>query len=79
MTIDKPMVPKIPELSLGVSREILGDPCDGDGGGEGRRRMRDGTRRGMSRRSVERQRRMGAQQGGRSGSRKSRGPDRTRT
>ena len=70
MTIDKPMVPKIPELSLGVSRDILGDPCDGDGGGEGRRRMRDGTRRGMSRRSVERQRRMGAQQGGRRGARR---------
>ena len=32
-TIDKPMVPKIPDPPLGVSREILGDPCGGDGGG----------------------------------------------
>ena len=68
MTIDKPREPKIPELLLGVSRETLGDPCGGDGGGGGKR-MRDGSWRGMSRRSMERQRRMGAQQGGRSGSR----------
>ena len=31
MTIDKLKVPKIPEPPLGVSREILGDPCGGDG------------------------------------------------
>ena len=36
MTIDhKPTEPKIPEPPLGVSREILGDPCGGDGGGGG--------------------------------------------
>ena len=69
MTIDKPREPKIPELLLGVSRETLGDPCGGDGGGGGKR-MRDGSWRGMSRRSMERQRMMGAQQGGWSGSRR---------
>ena len=69
MTIDKPREPKIPDPPLGVSRETLGDPCGGDGGGGGKRIM-DGTRRG-SRSSIERQRVMGAQQGGRRGSRRS--------
>ena len=41
MNIDKPTVPKIPEPPLGVSRETLGDPCGGDGGGGGERWMRD--------------------------------------
>ena len=43
MTIDTPtsQVPMIPEPPLGVSCEILGDPCGGDGGGGGQRRMRD--------------------------------------
>ena len=66
MTIDKPMEPKILEPPLGVSREIemLGDPCGGDGGGGGKRRMRDGTQRG-SRSKWERSR-DGTQRGSRS-------------
>ena len=66
MTIDKPMEPRIPELPLGVSREIemLGDPCGGDGGGGGKRRMRDGTQRGS--RSMLERRRDGTQRGSRS-------------
>ena len=52
MNIDKPtMEPKIPDPLLGVSREILGDPCGGDGGGGGQRRMGEWSR---GRRSAER-------------------------
>ena len=60
MTIDKPkiMEPKIPEPLLGVSRETLGDPCSGDGGGMERRKLRDGTRRGS--RSTSERRMLGA-------------------
>ena len=58
MTIDKPMEPKIPDPPLGVSREILGDPCGGDGGGGGQRMLRDWSE-GRTRRSLER-RQMGA-------------------
>ena len=66
MTIDKPMEPRIPEPPLGVSREIemLGDPCGGDGGGSGRRKIREGTRRGS--RSMWERRRDGTRRGSRS-------------
>ena len=49
MTIDTPtsQVPMIPEPPLGVSREILGDPCGRDGGGGGQKiRARKEDRRG---------------------------------
>ena len=69
MTIDKRMVPKIPDTPLGVSREILGDPCGGDGGGGGQRRMRDWSE-GRTRSNTAR-RKMGAQQGEQRGSRSS--------
>ena len=72
MTIDKPQEPKIPEPPLGVSREILGDPCGGDGGGGGQNRMlgaRTGGRRGS--RSSSAKRMLGARTGGRRGSRSS--------
>ena len=58
MTIDKPQEPKIPEPPLGVSREILGDPCGGDGGGGGQNRMlgaRSGGRRGSRSSKARRQ------------------------
>ena len=66
MTIDKPMEPKILEPPLGVSREIemLGDPCGGDGGGSGRRKIREGTMRGS--RSMLERRRDGTKRGSRS-------------
>ena len=68
MTIDKPMEPRIPEPPLGVSREseMLGDPCGGDGGGSGRRKIRDGTRRGSRSRSMLERRRDGTKGGSRS-------------
>ena len=55
-TIDKPMVPKIPEPPLGVSREILGDPSGGDGGGGEESMLGAWTeeRRGETRRTTER-------------------------
>ena len=67
MTIDnKPMEPKIPELPLGVSpQEILGDPRGRDGGGGGQRAWSEGRSR-----STTERRRMGAQQGGQRGSRR---------
>ena len=68
MTIDKPMEPRIPEPPLGVSREseMLGDPCGGDGGGSGRRKIRDGTRRGSRSRSMLERSRGGTRRGSRS-------------
>ena len=71
MNIDKPTEPRIPDLPLGVSpQEIQGDPFGRDGGGRGKRLMRDwsggrssrrmsercmdGSRRGYSRRMSER-------------------------
>ena len=55
-TIDKPMVPKIPEPPLGVSRKILGDPSGGDGGGGEESMLGAWTeeRRGETRRTTER-------------------------
>ena len=55
-TIDKPKVPKIPEPPLGVSREILGDPSGGDGGGgeESMLGARTEERRGETRRKTAR-------------------------
>ena len=53
-TIDKPKVPKIPEPPLGVSREILGDPCGGDGGGRSMLRAWKEDQRGVSRRNMAR-------------------------
>ena len=56
MTIDKPKVPTIPEPSLGVSREILGDPCVGDGGGGGQKIVaRKEDQRGPRRSKEKRQ------------------------
>ena len=54
MNIDKPtMEPKIPEPLLGVSREILGDPGSGDGGGGGERAWTE-EQRGETRRNTAR-------------------------
>ena len=70
MNIDKPTEPKIPEPPLGVSpQEILGDPRGRDGGGGGQRWMGEWSE-GRTRRNAVR-RRMGAQQGGQRGSRRS--------
>ena len=71
MTIDnKPMVPKIPEPPLGVSREILGDPCGGDGGGGGQRMLgaQQGERRRCRSNTARRQMRDGSGRGSRSNS-----------
>ena len=57
MTIDKPMVPRIPEPPLG-------DPCGGDGGGSGKRKIREGTMRGS--RSMWERSRDGTRRGSRS-------------
>ena len=62
MNIDKPMIkePRIPDLPLGEPpSEVQGDLCCGDGGGGGQRKIRNGSRRGVSRSTAER-RRMGA-------------------
>ena len=53
MTINKPTEPKILDPLLGVSRETLHDPCGGDGGGGGKRWMRDWSE-GRARRTVAR-------------------------
>ena len=55
MNIDKPTEPRIPDLPLGVSlQEMLGDPSGRDGGGRGKRLMRDWSGGRSSRRMLER-------------------------
>ena len=48
----EPTIPDLPPGAPHNTREVLGDPGDGEGGGGGRRWMREGTRCG-SRRNEE--------------------------